>query len=175
MSTQIQTAEGIIKVYDHITNSLGTMLPKPTWMLPSTIYGLKISGIICLVLLVIYAIIILIVNNKVKGKKGKKKVIKYLENGNILSEQITSEDNINKTKCDKKFKDGKIIEKICYKQGTDIGKYIMPITIIVSVGIIVLFVFLFNNLKTMHFQRRFRKQNILHNMFIEYAHKLFVV
>ena len=29
MSTQMQTAEGIIKVYDHITASLGTMLPKP--------------------------------------------------------------------------------------------------------------------------------------------------
>ena len=175
MSTQMQTAEGIIKVYDHIIASLGTMLPKPTWMLPSTIYGLKISGIICLVLLVIYAIIVMVVNNKFKGKKGKKQVTKYLENGKILSENITSEDNINSSKCDKKFKDGKMIEKICYKQGTDISKYIMPVTIIVSVGIIVLFVFLFTNLRRMHFARRFRRQNILHNMFIEYAHKLFVV
>lgn len=175
MSTQMQTAEGIIKVYDHVTASLGSMLPKPTWMLPSTIYGLKVSGIICLVLLVIYAIIVMIVNNKFKGKEGKKRVTKYADDGTVLSEKTTNEDNVKKTYCDKTYKDGKVTEKICYKKGTDIGKYVMPVTIIVTVGIIFLFVFLFKNLKTMHFQRRLRKQNILHNMFIEYVHKLFLV
>lgn len=174
MSTQLQTAEGVIKVYDHVIGSLGKMLPKPTWMLPSTIYGLKMSGIICLILLTIYAIVILVINSKVKGKKGKKKVTKY-SNGKVISEKTTSEDNIKKTYCDKVFEEGNVIEQICYKKGNDITKYVMPVTILVSVGIIFLFFFLFKSLKSFHFQKRLRKQNILHNMFIEYVHKLFLV
>ena len=123
----------------------------------------------------IFAIVVLIVNKKVKGKKGKKRVTKYDSNGGITSQKTTNEDNITKTYCDKKYTDGKVSESICYKKGNDIGKYVMPISILVSVGIIFLFFFLFKTLRTTHFQRRLRKQNILHNMFIEYVHKLFLV
>ena len=175
MNTGLQTAEGVIKVYDHVTASLKDMLPKPTWMMPSTIYGFKMSGIICLILLVIFAISAIIVNKKNKTKKGKKRVTKYAEDGSVISQKTTNEDNVTKTYCDKKYANGKVSESVCYKEGDDLGKFMMPITVLVSVGIIFLFFYLFQTFKGMHFRRRLRKQNILHNMFIEYAHKLFVV
>ncbi len=172
MNTQLNTAEGFIKVYDHIMNSLGNILPIPTWKMESIIFALKISAIICGILLIIYTITILIVNNKLKAKKGKKRVTKYSQDGKIISENTTSEDKITKTFCDKTFKNGNVVEKVCYKKGDELSMYIKPFSIIVCTLIVFFSVFLFNNLMDIHFKYRLRKDNIFHNMFIEYIHKL---
>ena len=173
MSTQMNTAEGIIKVYDHVTDKLGNMLPRPTWKYDSTIFSLKISFIIALVLLSIYAILIFIKKDKISGKEGKKKLIKYSNNGKIISEKISKEDNVKKSYCNKIFRDGILVQKVCYKKGRNFKKFVTPITIIISILIFILTSLIFFYIKETHYNYKLERTNKFHNLFIEFTHKLF--
>ena len=173
--TQMNTAEGIIKVYDHVKNNLEEILPKPTWKLDSSIYSLKISGIIAIVLILIYAIYLFLKSDEINGKEGRKKVTKYSKSGKIISEKISKEPDVKKSFCDKIFKSGNLVEKVCYKKGKDNKRFIAPMTMTVFAIILFITGNLFFIIRDAHFSYKLSRKNSLHDVFIAYVHKLFGV
>lgn len=166
------SADGTIKVFDHVFNKLGDMLPVHVSIIPSTKFALKASGGASLLVLLIGIIIGVIAYNSAKNSKPQKKITKYDENGNKISESTQTEGDDGS--CKKIYKNGKVstVECLISKGKSNAWKGLIVLAVIIA---IVLFVLLFKSIKTWHYTRELRRSNLPHKTLIDYLHTLFNV
>lgn len=170
--TDLTSAEGTIKVIDHLATKFSDILPQPTWKFPSTIFSLKVTGIISLSLLIVCFIILFVLYIVIsKNIKGRKRVVTKDKDGNVIDVVKIRENAITETKCEEKEdKDGNNVETCTV--APDLSKVWMIGSILIITLILGLFYPIFKTLRDHHYGVRLRKQNIHHVLFVEFIHKL---
>lgn len=170
--TSLNTAEGFIKVYDHVTDKLGKALPEPVFLMESTIYSLKLTGIASAIILVIGYIIALLFYNKIKYF-GKRKITKFDANEKAISEVFNIDNNVKKSFCEKTFdEEGKLKEKVCYVRNNMGSGFWMTASVLILGLVMYIFISAFPMLRDYHYTKRVKYSNPFHKTFIEYMHKL---
>lgn len=170
--TDLTSAEGAIKVIDHLATKFSDILPQPTWKYPSTIFSLKVTGIVSLSLLIICFIILFVLYFVIsKNVKGRKRVATKDKDGNVIDIVKTRENGITETKCEEKEdKNGNKVETCTV--ATDLSKVWLIGSILIVALVLGLFYPLFKTIRDNHYGVRLRKQNIHHVLFVEFIHKL---
>jgi len=170
--TSLNTAEGFIKVYDHVTDKLGKALPEPVFLMESTIYSLKLTGIASLSVLIIGYIIALLIFNKIKYL-GKRKTTKFDSNQKVISEVFNIDNNVRKSFCEKTFdEEGKLKEKVCFVKNNMSSGFWITTSVLILASVFYLFITVFPMLRNYHYTKRVKYSNPFHKTFIEYIHKL---
>ena len=169
MSEKITSADGAIKVIDHIFSKLDDTLPEPVFMKDSTKFAIKGTIIILVLILIIGCIIAYSIYKNSKKPKKVKTISRYDENGKLISSTTKAKD-----KCRKIFSNGVLNKTICISK-KKVSQAWKGLIILIVIGIVALIFPLFNSIRRWDYSRRLRLSNPIHKTFIEYVHRLFNV
>jgi len=164
--------DGFIKVFDHIFNKLGDVLPEPTFAAASKKIALKVAGGTSGAILLIGIIVTIFLLVKYgTPTKSTQTVQEYDSDGNVTTESSGKIKYSDKDGCKKDYVNGKVSKKTCIiNKSNNAWLIVLIISIVISIFV---FVSLLGPVRKWHYAKALRFSNPYHKSFIDYAHRLF--
>lgn len=166
-------ADAIIKITNNFFDKFASYFPKPVFKLPSIIYGLRISGLIILILFVISCIIIILKINDIRKLYNYSilRIIYYKDNKIIDKKILKINKKVNKKETNYFYDENNILIR---EEISDLAPFNYKITFTILIIILILiFGVLFQFLSNMHYNRQLRFANPIQRTLIDYLLRFF--
>jgi hypothetical protein len=161
-------------IIDHLFDKVGENLPKPVFKRPSIIFGLKNASIVFAVFLTL-GFILSIYFGFIKKKSYIITTTNYDKKGKIKNDDTKTVDEVPKEldqdKCEKVYKNDILRKKVCINKQFSLSG--IAVFIITSIIGLISSIFTFKVLFNFHYGKALRSTNVNHDVFIDYARKLF--